>query len=129
MKSSFLILLFQITDSLEIVCIDLAIFQACIRLNVIIKLNYLYGPSSCFKLWNYYIIYDLSMRNWCNTDSDLVVITFRSRNFSLCCRFCFCFFCTAFSCLRRSCCCSCCCGCLCCLAAASCKNSNCCCCC
>ena len=56
MKSSFLVLLFQITDSLEIVCIDLAIFQACVRLNVIIKLNYLYSPSSCFKLWNYYII-------------------------------------------------------------------------
>lgn len=40
MKSSFLVLLFQITDSLEIVCIDLAIFQAGIWLNIIIKFNY-----------------------------------------------------------------------------------------
>ena len=61
MKSSFLVLLFQITDSLEIVCIDLAIFQAGIWLNIIIKFNYFYIPASCFQLWNYYIIYDLSM--------------------------------------------------------------------
>ena len=97
MKSSFLVLLFQITDSLEIVCIDLAIFQAGIWLNIIIKFNYFYIPASCFQLWNYYIIYDLSMWNRCNTDRNLVVIAFRSRNFAFSCCLCLGLFCAAFS--------------------------------
>lgn len=95
MKSSFLVLLFQITDSLEIVCIDLAIFQAGIWLNIIIKFNYFYIPASCFQLWNYYIIYDLSMWNRCNTDRNLVVIAFRSRNFAFSCCLCLGLFCAA----------------------------------